>query len=204
MRDKQSQKKKEKRKLKIKEKKTEQIHYSLLIFAMIFCVVNLAFIQSKTIGGDNRYEIYIFLLPTIIGIQFFGIYRKDFLIRKYLSFKETYAKIYVIGFYLLQGILVSYLSFGQIASVIWNYINRNEAKKNPTEIVICKVTGFYTKKNPDISFDFKNQTEVFNVSSEMNRENYTRNPKDYQLEITVQKGIWNYYIVKHWKLKNIR
>ena len=77
-------------------------------------------------------------------------------------------------------------------------------KKNPTEIVICKVTGFYTKKNPDISFDFKNQTEVFNVSSEMNRENYTRNPKDYQLEITVQKGIWNYYIVKHWKLKNIR
>ncbi|WKL48966.1 hypothetical protein Q1W71_04085 [Flavobacterium pectinovorum] len=204
MRDKQSQKKKEKRKLKIKEKKTEQIHYSLLIFAMIFCVVNLAFIESKTIGGNNRYEIYIFLLPTIIGILFFGIYRKDFLIRKYLSFKETYAKIYMIGFYLLQGILVSYLSFGQIASVIWNCINRNEAEKNPTEIVICKVTGFYTKKNPDVSFDFKNQTEVFNVSSEMNRENYTRNPKDYEIEIMVQKGIWNYYIVRHWKLKNIR
>lgn len=204
MRDKQSQKKKEKRKLKIKEKKTEQIHYSLLIFAMIFCVVNLAFIESKTIGGDNRYEIYIFLLPTLIGILFFGIYRKDFLIGKYLSFKETYAKIYVIGFYLIQGILVSYLSFGQIASIIWNYINKNEAEKNPTEIVICKVTGFYTKKNPDVRFDFKNQTEVFNVSSETNRENYTRNPKDYEIEITVQKGIWNYYIVKHWKLKNIR
>ena len=201
MREKQRQKNTEKRKLKIKEKKTERIHYSLLIFAMIFSVVNLGFIESETIGGDNRYEIYIFLLPTIIGIIFFGIYRKEFLIRKYLSFKEIYAKIYVIGFYLLQGILVSYLSFGQIASVIWNYINKNEAEKNPTEIVICKVKGFYTKKNPDVSFEFKNQIEVFNVSSETNRENYNRNPKDYQLEITIQKGIWNYYLVKHWKLK---
>lgn len=110
-------------------------------------------------------------------------------------------KLYVIAFYFLQGILFSYLSFGQIAGVIWNYINKKEAEKNPTEIVICKVTGFYTKKNPDISFTFKNQTEVFNISTEMNRKNYNRNPKDYELEITVQKGIWNYYIVKHWSLK---
>jgi hypothetical protein len=204
LRDRQNIKRTEKRKLKIKEKKTERIHYSLLILALIFCVVNLAFIESKTIGGDNKFEIYIFLLPTIIGIIFFGIYRKEFLIRKYLSFKETYLKLYVIVFYLLQGILVSYLSFGQIASVIWNYINKYEADKNPTEIVICKVTGFYTKKNPKISFDFNNQTEVFNVSSEMNRENYNRNPKDFELEITIKKGIWNYYIVEHWKLKNIR
>lgn len=168
---------------------------------MIFCVINSTFIESKTIGGDYRYKIYIILLPTIIGIIFFGFYRKEFLIRKCLSFKETYLKLYVIGFYLLQGILVSYLSFGQVVSVAWNCINKCEAEKNPTEIVICKVTGFYTKKNPDISFNFKNQTEVFSVSSEMNRENYNRNPKDYELEITVQKGIWNYYIVKHWKLK---
>ena len=204
MREKRNQKNREKRALINKEKKTERIHYSLLIFALIFCIVNLAFIESETIGHDERYEIYIFWLPTIVGILFFGLYRRKFLIRKYLSFKETYAKIYIIGFYLLQGILVSYLSFGQIASVIWNYINKNEAEKNPTEIVICKVTGFYTKKNPDVSFVFKNKTEVFRVNSEMNRENYNRNPKDYKLEITIQKGIWNYYIVKHWRFKNIR
>ncbi|ENA1795755.1 hypothetical protein ABF176_002608, partial [Flavobacterium psychrophilum] len=114
--------------------------------------MNLVFIESETIGHDEKYEIYIFWLPMIVGIFFFGIYRKDFLIRKYLSFKETYAKIYVIGFYFIQGILVSYLSFGQIASVIWNYINKFEAEKNPTEIITCKVTGFYTKKNPTVSF----------------------------------------------------
>ena len=204
MRENQNQKKREKRALINKEKKKEQIHYTLLIFALIFCVINLSFIESETIGHDERYEIYVFWLPIIIGVVFFGIYRREFLIRKYLSYKEIYFKIYVIGFYLLQGILVSYLSFGQIASVMWNYINKNEAEKNPTEIVFCKVTGFYTKKNPDVSFIFKNQTEVFNVNSETNRENYNRNPKDYELEITVQKGIWNYYIVKHWKLKNIR
>ena len=171
---------------------------------MIFCIINLVFIESKTIGHNKRYDIYIFWLPIFIGLIFLGIYRREFLIRKYLSFKEVHLKIYVIGFYLLQGILVSYLSFGQITSVIWNYINKNVAEKNPTEIFICKVTGFYTKKNPDISFKFKNRTEVFGVNNETNRENYNRNPKDYELEITVQKGIWNYYIVKHWKLKNIR
>ena len=204
MREKRNQKIIEKRKFINKEKKTERIHYFLLIIALIFCVINLGFIESETIGHGEKYEIYIFWLPLIFGIFFFGIYRKDFLIRKYLSFKETYAKIYVIGFYLLQGILVSYLSFGQIASVIWNCINKFEAEKNPKEILICKVTCFYTKKNPTVSFNFKNQTEVFNVSSKTNRENYKRNPKDYELEISVKKGIWNYYIVKHWKLKNIR
>ena len=204
MREKRNQKITENRKYVNKEKKIERIHYFLLVFALIFCIVNLVFIESETIGHDEKYEIYIFWLPIIVGIFFFGIYRKDFLIRKYLSFKETYAKIYVIGFYFIQGILVSYLSFGQIASVIWNCINKFEAKKNPTEIITCKVTGFYTKKNPTVSFNFKNQTEVFNVSSETNRDNYDRNPKDYELEISVKKGIWNYYIVEHWKLKNIR
>ncbi|MCP2029343.1 putative integral membrane protein [Flavobacterium sp. HSC-32F16] len=203
LREKQKLKKTEQKKFKKKEKKREQIHYLLVILAMIFCIVNFTFYDDNTIGHDVRYIIYVFCLPLVIGILFFGIYRREFLIKTYLSFKETYAKIYVIGFYLLQGIIVSYLSFGQIANVMWNYINKKEAAKNKIEIINCNVTGFYTKKNPDISFEFKNETEVFEVNSETNRKNYNRNPKDYQLEITVQKGIWNYYIVKHWELKKI-
>lgn len=99
MREKRNQKITENRKYVNKEKKIERIHYFLLVFALIFCVVNLVFIESETIGHDEKYKIYIFWLPIIVGIFFFGIYRKDFLIRKYLSFKETYAKIYVILFY---------------------------------------------------------------------------------------------------------
>jgi len=204
LREKRNQKKTEKRIFKNKEKKIERIHYALLISALIFFILNYSFFENETIGHDIRYNVYIFWLPIIVGLIFFGIYRKDFLIRKYTGFKETYAKIYVIAFYLLQGILFSYLSFGQIAGVMWNYINKNEAEKNPTEIINCKITGFYTRKNPHVSFKFKNRTEVFRVSSEMNRQNYNRNPKDYELEITIQKGIWNYYLVKHWELKNIR
>ncbi|KQB42344.1 hypothetical protein [Flavobacterium aquidurense] len=204
MRSKQNLKKIERRKLKNKEKKINQRHYILLIMAMIFAIINHTFFESATIGHNIRYNIYVFFLPISIGILFFGIYRKDFLIRTYLSFTKTYEKIYVILFYLLQGIIVSYLSFEQIASVTWNYINTREAEKNLVEIINCKVEGFYTRKNPDISFKFQNRTEVFSVSQEMNRQNYNRNPKDYSLEITIQKGIWNYYVVKHWELKSIR
>ncbi|WP_123947547.1 hypothetical protein [Flavobacterium reichenbachii] len=171
---------------------------------MIFFIVNYMFFEDITIGYDIRYIIYIFCLPLIVGIVFFGIYRKEFLIRMYLSVNETYAKIYVIGFYLIQGIIVSYLSFGQITSVIWNCINKKEAEKNKIEIVSYNVTDFYTRKNPHVTFKFKNRTEILKVSSETNRKNQDRNPKDYQIEITTQKGIWNYYIVKHWELKNIR
>lgn len=202
LKDKRNLKKIERKKFKNKEKKLQQIHYTLLIMAMISFVVYYMFFRNTTIGHDVRYTIYVFLIPLIIGILFFGIYRREFLIKTYLSFKETYAKIYVIVFYLLQGIIVSYLSFGQIAWITWSYINKKEAEKNKTEMISCDVTGFYTKKNPDISFKFKNQTEVFNVTSEMYRENYNRNPKDYKVEITAQKGIWNYYVVKHWELKN--
>jgi hypothetical protein len=203
LRAKQNQKKIDRRKIKNKEKKINRKHYILLILAMIFFIINHTFFESPTIGHDIRYTIYIFFLPVLIGILFFGIYRKDFLVRTYLSFNETYAKIYVICFYLLQGIIVSYLSFGQIADVTWNYIITREAEKNKVEIINCKVEGFYTRKNPDISFKFKNRIEVFSVTQEMNRQNYNRNPKDYLLEITVQKGIWNYYVVKNWELKNI-
>jgi len=201
LKEKRNQKKTKKRILKNKEKKIDRIHYILLIAALIFSVLNYTFFKSKTIGHDIRYNIYIFWLPIMIGLIFFGIYRRDFLIRKYSSFSQTYTKIYVIGFYLIQGFFVSYLSFGQIASITWNYFNKKEAEKNKIEIINCNVTGFYTKKNPDVSFQFKNRTEVFEVSTEMNRQNYNRNPKDYKVEIIAQKGIWNYYIVKNWKLK---
>ncbi|MBZ4037652.1 hypothetical protein K6T82_23020 [Flavobacterium sp. 17A] len=198
-----NQKKTEKRILKNKEKKIDLIHYILLIAALILFILNYTFFTSKTIGHDVRYTIYVLWLPLITGVLFLGIYRKDFLIKKYRSFNETYAKIYVIAFYLIQGIFVSYVTFGQIASTTWNYLNKKEAAKNKIEIINCKVTGFYTKKNPDVSFQFKNRIEVFEVSSEMNRENYNRNPKDYKLEIKVEKGIWNYYVVTYWKLKKM-
>lgn len=196
-------KKIEKRKLRNKEKKKERVHYFLLILAMLYFIVHYMFFEKNTIGHDVRYSIYVFWIPLITGILFFGIYRRDFLLNTYRSFSETYAKIYVIGFYLLQGIFVSYLSFGQIANTVWNYINKREASRNRTEIVTCNVTRFYAKKNPDISFEFKNGNEIFDVTSEMIRQYRNSDPKDYQLEITVQKGIWNYYVVKHWELKKI-
>lgn len=202
LKDKRNVKKAKQKEFKNKEKKLQQIHYTLLLVAMISFIVNYMFFRNTTVGHDVRYTIYVFLIPLIIGILFFGIYRREFLIKTYLSFKETYAKIYMIVFYLLQGVFVSYLSFGQIAWITWNYLNKKESEKNKTEIISCDVTGFYLKKNPDVSFEFNNRTEVFSVDSEMNHENYNRNPKDYQLEITVQKGIWNYYMVKHWELKN--
>ncbi|MFD1601467.1 hypothetical protein ACFSJW_15590 [Flavobacterium artemisiae] len=201
LKDNRNVKKIERKKFKNKEKKLQRIHYSLLIMAMISFVVNYMFLRNSTIGHDIRYVIYIFCVPVIIGVLFFGIYRREFLIKTYLSFNKTFEKLYVIGFFLLQGVLISYLSFGQIAWITWSYLNKKESEKNKIEIINCNITGFYLKKNPDISFKFNNRTEVLSVTTEMNRENYNRNRKDYKVEITVQKGIWNYYVVKKWELK---
>lgn len=202
LKDRRNIKKTERKKFKNKEEKLQRMHYNLLITAMISFVLSYIFLRNTTIGHDARCVVYIFCVPVIIGLLFFGIYRREFLIKTYLSFNKTFDKLYMIGFFLLQGVLVSYLSFGQIAWITWSYLNKKEAEKNKIEIISCDVTGFYLKKNPHVSFEFNNRTEVFSVTTEMNRENYNRNPKDYKVEITVQKGIWNYYVVKNWELKN--
>lgn len=192
----------DKKKYILKEKKLEKKHYRIIIGLMIFGVVYHYFIEPTTIGHDNRYLIYIFLLPTIIGIIVFGIYRRQFLINQFSTKKGFILWTFMIFYYLTQGIIFSYLSFGQVAKISWDYFNYETIKQNSEEVLNCQITKFWSgRRNSGIYFKFKNRNENFRVRYSTIKEFENKNVNNYYLRIKATKGLWNYYKVNDWEIK---
>lgn len=194
----------QKRQTITKEKRLEKIHYRILIGLMVIGVVQYYFFDPTTIGHDNRYTLYVFLLPTIIGILALAFYRKDFLLHKLTISENLIGKFLIIIFYLVQGFLFSFLSIGLISKLTFNYINNDIAKQNQTEIITCEITRFWTGRRPSIDFKYDNRHDKFRVNYNTIKEYEDKQPDDYKLEITARKGLWNYYKVDDWTIKNIR
>ena len=185
-----------------KEKKLEKVHYRILIGLMVFSVLYYYIIEPKTIGHDSRYTILIFALPTVIGMLILGIYRRQFLINKFTTNRGIVLWSFMTFFYFTQGVLFSYLSFGQVAKISWDYFNNKAVEQNIVEIFDCKITRFWTGKRPSIDFNFNNRHESIRVNYSTIKEYKDTNPDDYYLKITLRKGLWNYYFVENWNINN--
>ena len=183
------------------EKMLEEKHYRIIIGLMIFGIVYYFFLKPITIGNDVRYSICIFWLPTIFGMLVLGIYRKNFLIKRFATKKIISSYIFDIFYFLLQGIIFSYLSFGQLASITWEILNYKEAKQNPQEIIECDIERFWLKKNPTIDFKLDNKFERFKVKYSEIKQYSEENPMDYKINIKVHKGIWNHYLVEDYEIE---
>lgn len=104
-------------------------------------------------------------------------------------------------FYLLQGFLFSYLSFGQVAKMSWDYLNYQTGNQNLSEQVTCNVTRFWAKRRPySFDFEFNGESESFRVPYRDVKPYRDKDPKLYELEIKVRKGLWNYYLVDSWRV----
>lgn len=191
----------EKRILTEKEKRFEKGLYRLVIGLAVFGVVYYYFIEPKTIGDDIRYSIYIFWLPTIAGLVLLAIYRRQFLIQKFRTNKGFILWTIMILFYLLEGFIFSYLSFGQAAKVSWDILNYSVTKQNQTEVLRCDVTRFWTgRKSNSIDFTFNGKHEEIKVQYKTIKKYLDENPDDYEVILEAQKGIWGYYTLNSWKL----
>ncbi len=104
---------------------------------------------------------------------------------------------------LTQGLLFSYLSFGQAAKISWDVLNNWTAKQNIEEVFECQVTRFWTgRRSNNIDFLFKDRHDKFNVHFETIKNYLDKNPNDYYLVIKARKGLWNYYLVESCDIKN--
>ena len=193
----------QKRLTKTKEKKLDKFHYRILVGLMIFGTVYYLFLEPTTIGHDIRYTIYIVLLPTLLGLLILTVYRRKFLINKFSTNKGFRIWMFMTFFYGLQGLLFSYLSFGQITKISWDILNERTAKQQAEEIIDCKITKFRTMKHIDkIDFLFKDRHNKLDVSHKTLKDYLDKNPNDYYLEIKARKGLWNYYLVNSWDIKS--
>ncbi len=183
------------------EKKLDKFHYRIIVGLAIIAITYYYFIEPRTIGYDNRYTLYIFALPTIIGMLILGYYRRHFLINRFATNRGIMLWTFMTLFYLTQGVIFSYLSFGQVAKMSWDYINYKIAKQGYIETYNCEALEVWTtKKSNYLSFKFNNRRETLNVSNQFIKDYKDENPNNYNVEINVQKGIWNYYLLDNWNM----
>lgn len=195
-------KSREKRQFILAEKKANRLHYAIILAFMFLGAVYHFFIAPVIIGHDSRYSLCIFWLPVVCGILVLGVYRKQFLIYRYSADKALVYRAFVVGFYLLQGFIFSYLSFGLIARVAWDTYNYRVASENPVEEIERDVSEFWTGRGPSkVYFDFNGRSESLNSGYRKLSTYQKGNPANYVIRIRAQKGVWGYYVVKGWHLE---
>lgn len=180
------------------DKKLDKRHYRIIIGLMVFAVAYHYFIEPKTIGYDIRYSVFIFWMPITVGIIVLGIYRTQFLINSFKTNKGFFLSFFMVSFYLLQGLIFSYLSFGQVAKISWDYYNYRATQKELEETLYCQITKFWTDRKPSIYFEFDDRTENIRVSYSEVKNYEDEDENDYLLKLKAKKGIWGYYTVKEW------
>lgn len=193
---------KDKRRYIGREKSLERIHYWVICGCAVLGVSYYGLLEPDTIGADNRYFWYVFIFPTLAGMLILGYYRRAFLITRFVLNKGFALWSFMIVFYFIQGVIFSYLSFGQVAKISWDYLNYRTAMANPEEVIVCDVKRFWSKKRPAIEFKFDSHHEEFRVDHDYIRSYKDVDPHGYQLKIEARKGIWNYYLVTGWQLEH--
>jgi hypothetical protein len=190
----------------ISDEKSEfilRIFYVILISYLVFSI----FFEPKTFGNDIRYDVFVFWIPTILGMILTSRFSfvKDFWNDLYIDTTEKiHKKILASFFILLCWFIFSYLTFGLIASITWNSFNKIIADNNKVELYNLPIEKFSrtTGKGGSnkILFQFKNNTEEIKISFDDIKPYLDKNPNLYRLQLKIKKGIWNYYILEDWYL----
>jgi len=190
---------------KTQEERRDKIHHHLFIGFVVLYVLHYTFIAKETIGHDDRYQWYIFFTPTLLGAFLLTLYQRkyigDFFAKELKGWSEL-----AIGFLLssIMAFTLSYLIFGNLANITWEYLNTQKAKQHMPEAFYCPITQFVEGKHDQIRFRFNGKSESVRTSYKTIEPYLEVNPADYQLEVIVRKGIWNYYVVEDWKIKSIK
>lgn len=182
---------------KRKVKKLNTYFFGILIIGLI----HYMFIESKYIGSDYRYDLFVFWIPTIVGMLI--TIRFDFL---QLNWKETlddlkkdksiFSKIFTLPFLLVIHFMIAVIMFWMPANIIWDTWNKIEAKNSKIEVREFQIAKFQLSKSSDsVGFYYNGKWESIPAHYEDIKPYLDKNPKKYKIKLEVRKGIWNYYIV---------
>lgn len=197
---------------KTKEKKREEFQYKYLMATIAIGVIYHYFFESYSIGSDSRYDVFVFWLPVTIGLllivrfNVLSIDWKDILptIKKE---KNIFYKIIHIPFLILMHFMLSVIIFWLPANIIWDTLNKIESNKNPVETYIIKADEFHRstgrRSSNKIYFTFKGKTESIRTTYEDIKSFLDKNPNNFRVIIDVKKGIWNYYVLQSWDIKEV-
>ena len=197
---------------KTKQKKLEEIRYRYLIATMVIGLFYYMFIESQYIGGDIRYDFFIFWIPVLIGLiliikfnflsvqwnEIFPTLRKE---------KNVFLKIIYLPILFLKHFIISVIFFWIPSSIVWDCVNKIESNNSPIESHVLTVYDFHSSSgrtgSNKIRFKFRDKTESIKTSYKDIEPFLEKNPDNFQVIIEVKKGIWNYYILESWEIKEV-
>ena len=191
-----------------RKKKKEELQYRIFLGFVFSNIVYFYFIENKLFGSDIKYYIFFFGIPVILGFVFSSVYNIFG-----VSWKEMFLEIkkrnnffrgmYDIFLFFLGNIVFSYITFGLLANLAWNFINIYEANKNQIETYYLPVKEFHRTKGKGsdiIYFRFKDNLESIQVDYQTINPYLDQQPKDYKIVLEVRKCIWNHYALESWDL----
>ena len=188
----------EKQKYVKTEKELEKKHYRIIVALIVGGLVYRYFLMPKTIGGDWQYLVYVFCLPTFVGMLALGYYRRRFLINRFATNRGIVLWSFMTLFYLVQGVMFSYLSAGQAAGIVWDVCNQQVAAQSPVETVECDVTRFMSIRGSFVDIRFQDQHERLYTTYRHIKPYLNKPPQDFKVRLHVQRGIWMHYVIKDW------
>ena len=189
---------------KKRSKKEKTIFFGIIIITVIYYI----FFESLSLGGDYRYDLYIFWLPTILG--FFIAIKYSFISEYWSSFfldvikeKSFLMKIFYPIFLVIMTFMYSVMMFWMPSNIIWDIFNKIEAQNNRIEIFQYPIEKFNGGKRESIGFYFNENWETIPVHYEVVNPYLDKNPHNYKIKIEVRKGLWNNYILESWEIKEV-
>jgi len=199
-------KRREERKAKeIRNKEKDNFIYALIIaFAAGSVVLHIC--KPVSIGHDIKYTFFIELFPIALGIVLFIIYRNKLLHTSAILKLKLYQKAGAAVTLLLVVSLLSYLTFGLLFRLGFEYANYTSAQNNKPSIITLPVakfaqgTGRHRRSTNYIYFSFLNKKEKINVSLEDIKQLKSEASVKNRIELKLRQGIWNHYIVEEWDI----
>lgn len=172
---------------------------------MISWVLHHMLFDRDTIGSDERYLVFVICMPIVLGLIFLSLYRKDMLIALITIKEGAGIKFISLGFILLQGIFVSFMSFGFLGNALWNQLNIREAKSNTPYNIECEIEQIKISKGSNarhkIYFYHNDKFESLDVSYSDVEQYENKDMSNYVINVRISEGIWGYSIIEGWRIK---
>ena len=197
---------------KTKQKKKDEILYKYFITAIVIFSLYHLFIESHYLGSDCKYDLYVFWIPTLLGFFIalkFNLFQIDWkcCISDLKKEKNFFYKFFTIPFLILAHFVFALIMFWMPSNIIWDAINKIESNNNQIETYVLKVNEFHRSSGKGsanrIRFVFNEKNESIKTSFKDIEPFLEKNPDNFQIIIEVKKGIWNYYILESWKIKEV-
>jgi len=164
------------------------------VFLVICIMLAIVFKGPTTIGTDNRHTIFIIIFPIAAGM---------FILFRLIGGLSVVDGILGKVIALFGSMAISILSLGNIAGIVFDTLNSNEAKINTAVVATMPITdliAYDSSRNASylIRFNFKGHKESISVEKDSLDKFQAKGLSN--IKLTLRKGIWNHYVVEKWEV----